>query len=379
MLRLGVSAEFKPNYRMKKKLICIERAWWHFSAHSGYAQFLRHVRHIFDTDLIRIPATDPAPPEARKSMVTRFLYYFRQTKASKYADIHTERLLLSRIKQILQEYGSITVHFLDGDLLFNHFSRLLSLRPKLRRRVKVCVTFHQPPSVLKNLITTKRYLNGIDKIILLGKNQLSFFPPHLHSRTTIIHHGVDTSHFTPLPSSNSSKSPQDSYPICLTAGHWLRDYTTLFNAIDKAPAEIRFKIVAYPDAVRPFGFRESNRIELLTGISDEELLHNYRNASLGLIPMLDSVANNVILEMMACGLPIITTDVGATKEYIGDGNAIFIPPKNPKKLLEGIIALTKNKGLQSRLSKNARTRVEEFDWEKITPQILEAYETSHCL
>ena len=48
------------------------------------------------------------------------------------------------------------------------------------------------------------------------------------------------------------------------------------------------------------------------GLSDEQLLALYQSADIGVMPVIDCTANNGLLEMMATGLPVVMTDIGAT-------------------------------------------------------------------
>ena len=50
-------------------------------------------------------------------------------------------------------------------------------------------------------------------------------------------------------------------------------------------------------------------------IDDEALRDLYRNATCHLTPFKDCTANNAIVESLACGVPIVTTDRGGVRDY----------------------------------------------------------------
>ena len=65
-------------------------------------------------------------------------------------------------------------------------------------------------------------------------------------------------------------------------------------------------------------------VTMLPRLSDEEVREEYRQADLLCMPMLDSAANNVFLESMACGTPVMTNRVGGVPEYVAeDCNAVM--------------------------------------------------------
>jgi len=66
-----------------------------------------------------------------------------------------------------------------------------------------------------------------------------------------------------------------------------------------------------------------------------------------------------VLEAMACGLPVISTDVGSLSDIITDRrDGILIPAGDSEALAENIIELIRNLNLRDRLGKNARRKVE---------------------
>ena len=74
----------------------------------------------------------------------------------------------------------------------------------------------------------------------------------------------------------------------------------------------------------------------------------------------------IILEAMASGVPIISTNVGAISEIIeSEKEGILVESKNPKILAEKIFGLIKNPEKSQRLKNQARERVKEFSLQKM--------------
>jgi len=76
-----------------------------------------------------------------------------------------------------------------------------------------------------------------------------------------------------------------------------------------------------------------------------------------------------VIEAMALGLPIISTDAGGIPYLIENGvNGLLIPVKDERKMAETIITLIKNPEKAMELSVNAREKAENFDENRVRTQ-----------
>ncbi|MCG2712662.1 MAG: glycosyltransferase family 4 protein [Candidatus Omnitrophica bacterium] len=83
-----------------------------------------------------------------------------------------------------------------------------------------------------------------------------------------------------------------------------------------------------------------------------------------------------IAEYMACGKPIVASNVGEVINMLG-GAAVITEPDNPEDLARGIIKLLEDEPLRKRLSVKARQRAEEiYNWKNTTENLLRAYRYS---
>ena len=73
------------------------------------------------------------------------------------------------------------------------------------------------------------------------------------------------------------------------------------------------------------------------------------------------------MEAMSCKCAVVTTKVGAVPEYtIPNKTAIVIPPRNPKKLAEGICYLLDNWDETKKIAKKGYNHIKQFTWEVAT-------------
>jgi len=81
----------------------------------------------------------------------------------------------------------------------------------------------------------------------------------------------------------------------------------------------------------------------------------------------------VCLEAMACGTPVVATNLGTVREIVGD-TGILVKEKDYTSLAQGIVSLLKDSSLRKKLGARAAKRVEEnFTWDKIAEKAIEIY------
>jgi len=81
----------------------------------------------------------------------------------------------------------------------------------------------------------------------------------------------------------------------------------------------------------------------------------------------------VILEAMACGLPMVTNNVGAVSEIIDNAENGYIA-EGDEDYLKHLLNLLGDYELRRRIGQNARAKVEEkFSWHTVTPEYIKLY------
>ena len=119
------------------------------------------------------------------------------------------------------------------------------------------------------------------------------------------------------------------------------------------------------DCVRMVGIRPASEIPLWMNAADVLVL-----------PSLSEGRPNVVLEAMACEVPVVATAVGGTPELVKDGEVGFlVPPKDPAAIAEKILLLLGDKGLRERLGRNGRRFIleEGLTWESCARKYSEIY------
>ena len=84
---------------------------------------------------------------------------------------------------------------------------------------------------------------------------------------------------------------------------------------------------------------------------------------------------NVLAEAMACGLPVLATNVSAVPELITDGETgLLVPPQDPPAMAQAISRALLEPEAAARRAQTARQRVEtEFDSKRCVLKLYELF------
>jgi teichuronic acid biosynthesis glycosyltransferase TuaC len=80
----------------------------------------------------------------------------------------------------------------------------------------------------------------------------------------------------------------------------------------------------------------ADKVRLPGGLPPEQVAEWICAADVLTLPSWSEGYPNVVVEAVACGRPVVATDVGGTREIINASNGILVAPKNPKQLRAGL-------------------------------------------
>jgi len=115
-------------------------------------------------------------------------------------------------------------------------------------------------------------------------------------------------------------------------------------------------------------------VSFLGRLERAEVAALYRQADAMLNPARVDNMPNSVLEALACGLPVISTNVGGVPFIVENGRtALLVDPDDAEAMARAILALQADDSLRQRLAANGRAEVEGYAWDRVGPQWLALY------
>ncbi len=118
--------------------------------------------------------------------------------------------------------------------------------------------------------------------------------------------------------------------------------------------------------------RFRNDISLTGYIPDEELKLYYSSCDVFVYPSLYEGFGLPPLEAMACGAPVVVSDIPVFRELLHN-SAIFVNPESPESIAGGIETIIINTGLKDELKKKGTEVYKKYTWRKTAEETLKVY------
>jgi glycosyltransferase involved in cell wall biosynthesis len=117
-----------------------------------------------------------------------------------------------------------------------------------------------------------------------------------------------------------------------------------------------------------------SKVTFLGRLGRKEIVELYQCADVMLNPSRVDNMPNSILEALACGIPVISTNVGGVPFMVRDGHtAVLVKPDNVPEMAEAIVNLCRDEVLRRGLSKSGQREVARYTWAEVKPQWLALY------
>ncbi len=244
----------------------------------------------------------------------------------------------------------------------------LTLKARLKERVRSWRI-----SLSRRNSRVIRCLESCDWVLFANEETRDLFKTvELKSSGRMIDVGVDPSHFTPITES------KDGHRVFSAGNFEARKGTRLllmaFQQAHRKNPKLRLRLAGDgPEAPRDRAWVEANELnEVITFSgrrSHAEMAEEFAQADIFVFPSIRDTSGAIVLEAMACGLPVVCIDHQGARLMLGENAGIRVGPQTLALTIHGIataiLELSGNATLRASLGENARKRaLSEFTWEK---------------
>jgi D-inositol-3-phosphate glycosyltransferase len=356
-----------------------------------------HVPHVlhelgFGNRVVHVPAgpEHPIPKSELANYIPEFvegIKAFASEKGIRYDVIHSHYWMSGIAAESLSDFWS-------GTPIVHMFHTL----GEMKNRIAKSEAEREGEYRIDGEKQVLRRVNRVVVATLAELTQLRFLYKGDPSKMTVIPPGVDVGHFYPIPSDEAKMyiglKPDDRMVLFVGRIERLKGVDTLIEAMsclqikgDSYPVHLAI-IGGDPSASREDMTVEMARLQamcddlamgqtvvFLGKRNQDKLPYYYSAAEVLVMPSHYESFGMVALEAMACGTPVIASEVGGLAYLVRDGETGFtIPDQEPETLCDKLSWLLNDKLLHELMSFRAVEYAQDYAWEKIAKQIVDVYD-----
>ncbi|MFO7895647.1 MAG: glycosyltransferase family 1 protein [Candidatus Cloacimonadales bacterium] len=236
------------------------------------------------------------------------------------------------------------------------------------------------------------FLRKVDKIVAVSKATKADLIRFYHcpeAKITVAYNGYDSKKFNSEPAEKSRQDilESDKKYILYVARveHPGKNHLNLIKAYERLPKTIKaeYNLVCAggfkerSEEVLAYKERSADRDKInFTGFFPaEDLIDLYKNATLFVMPSFYEGFGIPLVEAMACGIPVISSDRGPLPEVVGEQALLFNPDK-PAEIAEKIEEVLSDAEKCKELIDKGRARLKYFQWKLHCEKIIQLYKES---
>ena len=226
----------------------------------------------------------------------------------------------------------------------------------------------------------QRRLDKLSAAIAVSPSAIVALSRYFDADWKIIPNGVDTDMFRP----DAPRPPglRGDVPVILFLGRFdpRNGLSALIEAFKRVKGRARrAQLVVVGDGpLRNYYRRKAggDRDIYFVGAVLDGRPGYYAHSDIYACPTTKASFGITLLEAMACETPIVCSDILGFRDVVMHGREAFMVPRNdPEALANGLVHLLDDEPLRRRLGATGRARALEYDWRRVSAEVLDIYES----
>jgi glycosyltransferase involved in cell wall biosynthesis len=265
------------------------------------------------------------------------------------------------------------------------------------KRGKFVITIHDVKPLIFGALRPRRGLNNFverllvpdrqnqaDHVLTVSQSSRRDIMERLRfpaERVSVVYPGIDRDQFKP-DFSAASQSNSRPYILCVAGSDPTKNVETILEAFAQLPCELReaHDVVLVGDMRRRQDVRDrvgqldiAAQTKFAGVVDDAQLVYLYQHARVFVFPSRYEGFGFPVLEAMACGCPVITSNASSLPEVVGDA-ALLADPSDSNGFTKHLEQVLADEELRRVLRERGFARAAQFSWERTARETLLVFE-----
>ncbi len=199
-------------------------------------------------------------------------------------------------------------------------------------------------------------------------------------RVSVVYPGVETEHFCPALDHMLGATSRP-FVLCVAGDDPMKNVEALVDAFAGLPLSVRagHELVLAGDVQKRAGVRQRIAAHGLEGqvrfpgiIDDAALVLLYQQARLFVFPSRYEGFGLPVLEAMACGCPVISSNASSLPEVVGEAG-LLVDPMDVASLSSAMTRVLTDPGLSGALRERGLAQAQRFSWDRTAREMVQVY------
>lgn len=292
-----------------------------------------------------------------------------------------------RLEQAIKKINPDIIHIqstspnlsLFGILMKKKYPMVMTIHGYFAEEYKIHTGWRKIGYKLICVPIEKRALNTIPYLIVLSPQIKEIISKITKSKIHMISNGIDINFIQTIDSHERKDYPTVFFLGYITKGKGVEDLIKAIELAKKKVENIKLLIggigqhmTELENLVQDMNLKEN--VTFLGLLNEKEKFAYMKSIDIFVLPSYWESSPIVLLEALACGKPIITTNVGGNSSVVTHNeNGFLVQPGDWHQISEYLIFLLNNKDRLNNIEQNNKKKSLDYNWETITQQTRNVY------